>query len=102
MEQAMGSATTTTTPADQVDDLIKAVADEAGLEISAQLASVPTGKKILSIYKEIQKSIISILSLLILQSYFSIIISGTIGESTSQAATVADDPLGRRLAALRE
>ena len=47
MEQAMGSATTTTTPADQVDDLIKAVADEAGLEISAQLASVPTGKKIL-------------------------------------------------------
>ena len=54
MEQAMGSATTTTTPADQVDDLIKAVADEAGLEISAQLASVPTGKKILSIYKEIQ------------------------------------------------
>ena len=46
MEQAMGSATTTTTPADQVDDLIKAVADEAGLEISAQLASVPTGKKI--------------------------------------------------------
>ena len=41
----MGSATTTTTPADQVDDLIKAVADEAGLEISAQLASVPTGKK---------------------------------------------------------
>merc|ERR1712133_226130 len=69
MEQAMGSATTTTPPADQVDDLIKAVADEAGLEISAQLASVPTG---------------------------------TIGESTSQAATVADDPLGRRLAALRE
>merc|ERR1712212_294363 len=69
MEQAMGSATTTTTPADQVDDLIKAVADEAGLEISAQLASVPTA---------------------------------TIGESTSQAATVADDPLGRRLAALRE
>ena len=57
MEQAMGSATTTTTPADQVDDLIKAVADEAGLEISAQLASVPTGKKLLSIYKEIQKFI---------------------------------------------
>ena len=57
MEQAMGSATTTTTPADQVDDLIKAVADEAGLEISSQLASVPTGKKIQSIYKEIQKSI---------------------------------------------
>merc|ERR1712223_1661762 len=69
MEGAMGSATTTTTPADQVDDLIKAVADEAGLEISAQLASVPTG---------------------------------TIGESTAQSVSVADDPLGRRLAALRE
>ena len=46
MEGAMGSATTTTTPADQVDDLIKAVADEAGLEISTQLASVPTGNVI--------------------------------------------------------
>lgn len=69
MEGAMGSATTTNTPADQVDDLIKAVADEAGLEVSEQLASVPTA---------------------------------TIGESTSQAATVSDDPLGRRLAALRE
>jgi len=69
MEQSMGSATTTNTPASQVDDLIKAMADEAGLDVSAQLASVPTA---------------------------------TIGESTSQAATVADDPLGRRLAALRE
>ena len=47
MEQSMGSATTTNTPAEQVDDLIKAVADEAGLEISAQLASVPTGITIL-------------------------------------------------------
>merc|ERR1711997_1121878 len=69
MEGAMGSATTTTTPGDQVDDLIRAVADEAGLEVSEQLASVPTG---------------------------------AIGESTSQAATVSEDPLGRRLAALRE
>lgn len=43
MEQSMGSATTTNTPAAQVDDLIKQVADEAGLEISAQLASVPSG-----------------------------------------------------------
>ena len=43
MEGAMGSATTTNTPADQVDDLIRAVADEAGLEVSEQLASVPTG-----------------------------------------------------------
>ena len=51
MEGAMGSATTTTTPADQVDDLIKAVADEAGLEISTQLASVPTGNGIGTMFK---------------------------------------------------
>ena len=51
MEGAMGSATTTTTPADQVDDLIKAVADEAGLEISTQLASVPTGNVIGTMFK---------------------------------------------------
>ena len=37
----MGSATTTTTPVNQVDDLIKQVAEENGLEISEQLASVP-------------------------------------------------------------
>ncbi len=42
MDDAMGAATTTTTPVNQVDDLIKQVADEAGLEISEQLASVPT------------------------------------------------------------
>ncbi len=39
----MGTATTTGTPVNQVDDLIKQVAEEAGLEVSAQLASVPTG-----------------------------------------------------------
>ena len=61
MEQAMGSATTTTTPADQVDDLIKAVADEAGLEISAQLASVPTGN--IFSYQSTKNFRISILSL---------------------------------------
>ena len=41
----MGSATTLSTPKDQVDLLIQQVADEAGLEISDQLASaasVPT------------------------------------------------------------
>ena len=46
----MGSATTTNTPADQVDDLIRAVADEAGLEVSEQLASVPTGNKYMGQY----------------------------------------------------
>ena len=48
MEGAKGSATTTITPADQEDDLIRAVADEAGLEVSEQLASVPTGNKYIS------------------------------------------------------
>jgi len=68
MENAMGTATTTTTPASQVDDLIKQVAEESGLEVSSQLASIP---------------------------------SATIGDSEATTATV-DDPLSRRLAALRE
>merc|ERR1712126_496342 len=68
MENAMGTATTTTTPASQVDDLIKQVAEESGLEISAQLAAAPTS---------------------------------TIGETVAASATV-DDPLSRRLAALRD
>merc|ERR1712002_851182 len=42
MEDAMGTATTTTTPASQVDDLIKQVADESGLEISAQMVPAPS------------------------------------------------------------
>merc|ERR1711978_556796 len=37
MEDAMGSATTTTTPESQVEALMKQVADENGLEISEQL-----------------------------------------------------------------
>ncbi len=64
MEDAMGTATTTSTPVSQVDDLIKQVADEAGLEISAQLASVP---------------------------------ASSIGE----ASAATDNPLEKRLAALR-
>merc|ERR1712018_154667 len=42
MEDAMGSATTTTTPVDQVEALMRQVADENGLEITENLASVPT------------------------------------------------------------
>ena len=38
----MGSAVTTTTPVEAVDALMKQVADEAGLEVTAQLASIPT------------------------------------------------------------
>ena len=37
----MGSATTTTTPQNEVEALMKQVADENGLEITEQLASVP-------------------------------------------------------------
>ena len=70
MDEAMGTATTSSTPISQVDDLIKQVAEESGLEISAQLASVP---------------------------------SGAIGEASATAAsTVQDDPLSKRLAALRD
>jgi len=68
MENAMGSSTTTSTPASQVDELIKQVADEAGLEVASQMASVP---------------------------------SANIGESVAASSTV-DDPLSRRLAALRD
>lgn len=39
MEDSMGAATTLSTPKDQVDLLIQQVADEAGLEISDQLAN---------------------------------------------------------------
>ena len=68
MEGAMGSATTTTTPASQVDDLIKQVAEENGLEVVAALPATATG---------------------------------TIGETVKASATT-DDPLSRRLAALRD
>merc|ERR1712113_1275856 len=43
MENAMGQATTTNPPASQVDDLIKQVAEESGLEISSQMVSAPSG-----------------------------------------------------------
>ena len=33
----MGVATTTATPVEQVDDLIRQVADEAGLDVAAQV-----------------------------------------------------------------
>ncbi len=42
MDDAMGSATTLTTPSDQVDQLVQQVADEAGLEIADQLANAAT------------------------------------------------------------
>jgi charged multivesicular body protein 1 len=52
LEDAMGSATTLTTPKDQVDDLIMRIADEHGLEVAEQIsaaavpsASLKTGSK---------------------------------------------------------
>lgn len=38
----MGSATTLSTPKEQVDQLVQQIADENGLEIQEQLATVPT------------------------------------------------------------
>jgi len=42
MEDAMGSATTLTTPKDQVDSLIQQIAEENGLEVAEALAAVPS------------------------------------------------------------
>lgn len=42
MEDAMGSATTLTSPKEQVDSLIMQIAEENGLEVASQLAAVPT------------------------------------------------------------
>lgn len=69
MEDAMSSSTTVSTPQNAVDDLIKQMAEESGLEITEQMASVP---------------------------------NSTIGDSEAVASASANDPLARRLAALRE
>ena len=53
MENAMGTATTTTTPESAVEALMKQVADENGLEITENLASVPSqtiGKFIFQVF----------------------------------------------------
>jgi charged multivesicular body protein 1 len=42
MENAMGSTTATSTPQDEVDLLMAKVADEAGLEMNANLTSATT------------------------------------------------------------
>lgn len=71
VEDAMGSATTTSTPLAQVDSLIQQVAEENGLDIIDQLnqaQSVPTG---------------------------------SLSAGTSERSTVEEDALTRRLAALR-
>lgn len=49
--------------------MIRQVAEESGLEVQGQLASVP---------------------------------SGSLGETVASSSTVQEDPLSRRLAALRE
>ncbi|CAL1595712.1 unnamed protein product [Knipowitschia caucasica] len=43
MDDAMSSATTLTTPQNQVDDLIQRIAEEGGLEVMDQLEQLPAG-----------------------------------------------------------
>ncbi|KAK2866828.1 hypothetical protein Q8A67_024945 [Cirrhinus molitorella] len=43
MDDSMSSATTLTTPQDQVDDLILQIAEESGLEVEDQLSQLPAG-----------------------------------------------------------
>lgn len=43
MDDAMSSATTLTTPQNQVDDLIQRIAEESGLEVMDQLSQLPAG-----------------------------------------------------------
>ena len=43
MENSMGSATASTAPQDQINALIQQVADENGLEVTAQLENTPVG-----------------------------------------------------------
>lgn len=46
MENAMGSTTATAMPQDEVDLLMQKVADEAGLEMNANLTSAEAPRKI--------------------------------------------------------
>jgi charged multivesicular body protein 1 len=55
MENAMGSTTATATPQDEVDLLMQKVADEAGLEMSANLTSTAAPQKIGAIEAEEDK-----------------------------------------------
>ncbi|KAL1247082.1 hypothetical protein QQF64_022458 [Cirrhinus molitorella] len=43
MDDSMSSATTLTTPQEQVDDLILQIAEESGLEVEDQLSQLPAG-----------------------------------------------------------
>ena len=95
----MGVATTTTAPVEQVDDLIRQVADEAGLDIAAQVVShvmmnIPP-------YLWLLREIISKLINNFLQ-----LASVPTAEPSSVAATATatgeQDALSKRLAALRE
>lgn len=46
MESAMSSATTLTTPQDQVESLIKQVAEESGMEVLDQLETAKVGSTV--------------------------------------------------------
>jgi charged multivesicular body protein 1 len=71
MDSAMSSATTLSTPQDQVDLLIKQVADENGLELMDQVANAPSAN------------------------------ASAIGASTTGRTKKEDDELNNRLSALR-
>jgi len=61
LEDSMGTATTLTTPTDQVDDLIKQVAEESGLEVMDQLADVqvPSGGLSASARSQTEEDVLS-------------------------------------------
>ena len=46
MENAMGTTTATATPQDEVDLLMSKIADEAGLEMNANLSAAEAPKKL--------------------------------------------------------
>lgn len=46
MESAMSSATTLTTPQDQVESLIKQVAEESGMDVLDQLETAKVGSTV--------------------------------------------------------
>ncbi|CAG0895821.1 unnamed protein product [Darwinula stevensoni] len=72
LEDAMGTATTLTTPKEQVDSLIQQVAEEAGLEVMDQLAAAKA------------------------------VPAGSVASTEKDRVTQEEDLLSRRLAALRE
>ena len=93
----MGVATTTTAPVEQVDDLIRQVADEAGLDVAAQVVSHDEHS---TIFMHVRRNYAKV------NDYFLQLASVPTAEPSSVAATATatgeQDALSKRLAALRE